>query len=404
MIVIPINLWKQLSSDERDTLMTHELSHARRRDHWFRWIEWTIIGLLWWNPIVWWARSGLRKAEEDSCDAWVLWAHPSSAKHYAQALVKTFDFLSGESTPFPIAACGIGERRKLNTIKKRFIMILKTKPSHRMTNMQKQIAILLAALILPLSGYILHARETAEHVDASTEAEYDDDEIRRNAGPESIDARIAKLERMLAELMEEKVKVTGTSNLGDSNTGPIPEGYWLKQNEKGEVTHMEPIPGSPAAQKIKAAEERELRNAVSAYIGGQNVLAEVRKAFNLTSGRSAGWGALLADLPESDARSLRTTIGIVQANLAIDALIKAKEISPGALFGALSDTELQLLKDKLAALDTLTRPEDLKEQLIKVYEAYDSMMDRLIDRRHEQLMEQGMSSKEADDQLFIEFS
>ncbi len=199
--------------------MTHELAHARRKDHWFRWIEWTIIGLLWWNPLVWWARGGLRKAEEDSCDAWVLWAHPSSAKHYAQALVKTFDFLSGKSAPFPIAACGVGERRHLNTIKRRFIMILKTKPTHRMTQIQKQLAALLALLMLPLSGYILHARETAdsdayaERPEVVERAEkvvdidiHDDDDARRDARAESIDARIARLERMLEELIGEKIR------------------------------------------------------------------------------------------------------------------------------------------------------------------------------------------------------
>ncbi len=217
-IVIPGGLWKQLSEEERDTLMTHELAHARRKDHWFRWLEWMIIGLLWWNPIVWWARSGLRKAEEDSCDAWVLWAHPSSAKHYAQALVKTFEYLSGESTPFPIAACGVGERRQLKTIKKRFIMILKSKPSHRMTNTQKQVAVLLAALILPFSGYILHARETAdrdvdadrdesiEHNDHDVDLDIYDDDDRQDDRSESIDDRIARLERMLEELIEEKVR------------------------------------------------------------------------------------------------------------------------------------------------------------------------------------------------------
>jgi len=46
------------------------------------------VDLYWWCPLVWWAQRELREAEEECCDAWVLWALPGSAARYAHALVR----------------------------------------------------------------------------------------------------------------------------------------------------------------------------------------------------------------------------------------------------------------------------------------------------------------------------
>jgi hypothetical protein len=36
-------------------------------------------GLYWWDPVAWWARREVERAEERSCDAWVLWSLPTAA-------------------------------------------------------------------------------------------------------------------------------------------------------------------------------------------------------------------------------------------------------------------------------------------------------------------------------------
>src|SRR5262249_50397059 len=83
----PEALWNGLGDEQRATLLVHELAHLRRRDHWVRWLELLALGLYWWHPVVWWARHELREAEEQCCDAWVLWALPDAAESYARALV-----------------------------------------------------------------------------------------------------------------------------------------------------------------------------------------------------------------------------------------------------------------------------------------------------------------------------
>ncbi len=121
LLLFPFDLWDRLTDEQRQTLVVHELAHLARHDHWVRGLEFLATGLYWWNPLAWWARHGLREAEERCCDAWVVWALPGAARAYATALVETIDFLSEARPALPAAASGIGHVRIL---KRRLTMIL----------------------------------------------------------------------------------------------------------------------------------------------------------------------------------------------------------------------------------------------------------------------------------------
>jgi beta-lactamase regulating signal transducer with metallopeptidase domain len=79
-LLLPAGLWDDLDEAQRDTLIAHELAHLRRRDHWVRLVEVAATVLYWWHPAVWWARRELREAEEQCCDAWVVWSMPRCAR------------------------------------------------------------------------------------------------------------------------------------------------------------------------------------------------------------------------------------------------------------------------------------------------------------------------------------
>jgi len=200
-IVLPLSLMAELSLEEQEAIIAHELAHFRRRDHWFRWVEWMVLGVYWWHPLVWWARNGLRKAEEKSCDAWVVWTLPSSAKSYAGALMKTLDFLSDNNSRIPVTACGFGARRTFKNLKERFTMILKNKPSHRMTKTQKTFTTALAVLLLPVSGYLMQSQVLADE-DAKRDLAKEDYDER----PErlTMEARLLRLEEMIESLVAER--------------------------------------------------------------------------------------------------------------------------------------------------------------------------------------------------------
>ena len=123
ILLIPSGLWGRLDADGRTALLVHELAHLHRRDHWVRHLELAATALYWWHPVVWWARRALREAEEQCCDAWVVWAMPGGSRTYASALLETLDFLC-EARPasLPIAASGMNP---VPPLKRRLAMILR---------------------------------------------------------------------------------------------------------------------------------------------------------------------------------------------------------------------------------------------------------------------------------------
>ncbi len=120
-LLVPAGLLERLTPDQRATLLAHELAHWRRRDDRVRWLEFVVLALYWWSPLVWWSRRELHQAEEECCDAWVVSILPDSAKAYALALVETVDFLSDAPADLPLVASGLGRVRLL---KRRVTMIL----------------------------------------------------------------------------------------------------------------------------------------------------------------------------------------------------------------------------------------------------------------------------------------
>jgi beta-lactamase regulating signal transducer with metallopeptidase domain len=94
IIVLPTHRLGQ--SDDRDMalMLTHELAHLRRRDHWVRPLELLVSIVYWWNPLGWLVRRQLHVAEDQSCDAWVRWAYPQWTKRYAEVLLETAESMN----------------------------------------------------------------------------------------------------------------------------------------------------------------------------------------------------------------------------------------------------------------------------------------------------------------------
>jgi beta-lactamase regulating signal transducer with metallopeptidase domain len=147
VLIVPRDLWARLEAEQRDALLLHELAHLLRGDPWVRLVELLATALYWWHPVLWWARRGLHEAEEQCCDAWVVWARPDAARGYATALVEAVEFLS-ESPPraVPIVASGLG---RLRHVSRRITMIMKGNEQRRMTWLGLAAVLGLAILALP---------------------------------------------------------------------------------------------------------------------------------------------------------------------------------------------------------------------------------------------------------------
>lgn len=106
-IIFPKALWVRLDHDGQNALLLHELEHDRRRDFVVRFIEVTTMIALWWHPLVWIAKSQIEDCEERCCDLAASRKSGKSPRVYAEAILKTLDFLC---EPLEQTRCEVGTR------------------------------------------------------------------------------------------------------------------------------------------------------------------------------------------------------------------------------------------------------------------------------------------------------
>jgi beta-lactamase regulating signal transducer with metallopeptidase domain len=85
-VVIPEWAWKELSADELNSILLHELAHLARWDDWTNLAQKVLRSVLFFHPAVWWIESKLSLEREMACDDVVL-SHSTSPRAYAECLV-----------------------------------------------------------------------------------------------------------------------------------------------------------------------------------------------------------------------------------------------------------------------------------------------------------------------------
>jgi RND family efflux transporter MFP subunit len=146
-LLLPAELWGRLDGSQQDAVLTHELAHLKRRDHWVRWLETVVLGIYWWNPVAWWARRELERTEEEACDAWVLSSQPMAAGAYAEALIATTAFLAGINLQLPAGASGV---TNTHSLKRRMRMLLSPSANVQSARSRSWTFLVLGTLCLPL--------------------------------------------------------------------------------------------------------------------------------------------------------------------------------------------------------------------------------------------------------------
>jgi uncharacterized surface protein with fasciclin (FAS1) repeats/formylglycine-generating enzyme required for sulfatase activity/beta-lactamase regulating signal transducer with metallopeptidase domain len=109
VVVIPSVLISSADEGSLRLILMHELAHIRRRDHWVRWLDWSVVAWLWWNPLAWIARRGLRSSEELACDALVMRTCGAAPREYGACLVAAAESLAGSAFRAPAQACTMGD-------------------------------------------------------------------------------------------------------------------------------------------------------------------------------------------------------------------------------------------------------------------------------------------------------
>lgn len=203
VLVVPGGLVGRLSPGRRAAVLSHELAHLRRGDHWVRMLELLVTAALWWHPLVWVARRGLHEAEEQCCDAWVVWALPGGEgrREYASALVDAVEYYSAAAgrPALPPVASGLGQ---LKYLRRRIAMIVTHGPSRTLSLAAKGL-VLLAALALPVVPGCARGPQAggeAEAPPAAAAREGKDQEVTElKERVRELEERLARAERMMAQ-------------------------------------------------------------------------------------------------------------------------------------------------------------------------------------------------------------
>ncbi len=85
VIIVPLSVLTQLSAEQLETILLHELAHLKRNDYLINIIQMVIEALLFFNPFVWLISAICRKEREYSCDDVVL-HYTQQPDSYAEAL------------------------------------------------------------------------------------------------------------------------------------------------------------------------------------------------------------------------------------------------------------------------------------------------------------------------------
>lgn len=333
-ILFPRALLERLEVGEHDALITHELAHLRRRDHWVRYLELATLVLFWWHPLVWWIRRNLRIAEEKSCDALVLRTLPRRSGHYARGLLKTLEFLAGRSTPVPQLGTGAAETRHL---KERLTMIVQDRAPRRLRPAHRWILALLA-----LSALVVFPT----WLDPVAAGSRDDDreellEIRRN---------VVELEAQLRDLRAREAELRHTMD-----AGRFEEEMALRQAHADQLAARGEL---EAADKLR----RELEETERHYeLDRERARAELQ----LMKGSGAIEFELhraMIEAEEAEARGDETQ--------AEEAHVRAREL----------ELELQKLHQQAQAEHLRTQNEELDRAAAELHQAIDEARERGDDR------------------------
>jgi beta-lactamase regulating signal transducer with metallopeptidase domain len=113
-VVIPAWLLNDLSPEELNQILLHEIAHLRRRDDWTNLAQQIVKALFFFHPAVWWIERKLSLEREMACDDAVL-AATAQPRAYAECLAhlaeKTFIHRSIVAKGIALAQAALGRMR-----------------------------------------------------------------------------------------------------------------------------------------------------------------------------------------------------------------------------------------------------------------------------------------------------
>jgi len=135
VILFPVGMINQLSTDELKAILAHELAHIKRNDFIINILQTFAEVILYYHPVVWWMRNIINEEREICCDNMAI--ELTQNKHaYAKALVKLQEIENKNGIDI-----ALGFSKKPSQFKIRLLNILQ-QPIPKNLNKERSIALL----------------------------------------------------------------------------------------------------------------------------------------------------------------------------------------------------------------------------------------------------------------------
>ncbi|MBB6183638.1 M56 family metallopeptidase [Oleiagrimonas soli] len=152
-MLLPVDFTTRFDRRQQRLILLHEQTHLRRGDAWWNLLAETLCALLWFHPLVGFARNRFRTDQELACDACVLRAHPQDRRDYAHALLRGI-----ERPAVPALAAWLDEPH----LKERLLMI-HNRAHH--TTARTRGGLVVLTLLIACSAFAAHAMQASGHAD-----------------------------------------------------------------------------------------------------------------------------------------------------------------------------------------------------------------------------------------------
>ncbi len=137
-----------LQSEEMlDMVVLHEMTHYRRRDHWWTALRAGLLCLYWWHPLAWLSALYSRRDAEAACDEQVITPMTAPQRQaYGMSLIRLMRNAPAGSLALSV---GTGMSGKGKEMKERIAMIAKNRRRNRLATLCVGLALM---LLIPLLG------------------------------------------------------------------------------------------------------------------------------------------------------------------------------------------------------------------------------------------------------------
>ena len=162
ILLLPAGIFGQLTPEQLDAIVAHELCHVRRRDNLATVFHMAVEAVFWFHPLVWWIGARLMEERERACDEEVL-RLGSSPQVYAEGILKICELYL--ESPLPCVAGVTGAN-----LKQRIEEIMANRSAIRLGFIRRValVAAGMAALLLPIVIGMIHAPAMrAQAIDSS---------------------------------------------------------------------------------------------------------------------------------------------------------------------------------------------------------------------------------------------